>query len=80
MYFWISTKFENLNLQVIKTYQKNLKDILIGYSGHENGVSIPIASYALGARIIEKHFTIDRTKRYRSDIISVSQRFEEINS
>ena len=37
-------KFENLNLQVIKTYQKKFKDILIGYSGHENGVSIPIAS------------------------------------
>ena len=53
---------------MIKTYQKKFKDILIGYSGHENGVSIPIASYALGARIIEKHFTIDRTSRYRSTL------------
>ena len=65
-------KFENLNLQVIKTYQKKFKDILIGYSGHENGVSIPIASYALGARIIEKHFTIDRTLKGTDQALSLS--------
>ena len=33
---------------------------IIGLSSHENGISIPVAGYALGARIIEKHFTIDK--------------------
>ena len=33
----------------------------VGYSGHERGISIAIAAVALGAKIIEKHFTIDRS-------------------
>tara|TARA_R110001599_G_scaffold60939_3_gene169268 strand:+ start:35972 stop:38221 length:2250 start_codon:yes stop_codon:yes gene_type:complete len=53
------TPFKDVNL----SYLKNLKEItssLVGYSGHERGISIPIAAVALGARIIEKHFTIDK--------------------
>jgi N-acetylneuraminate synthase len=33
----------------------------IGFSGHHNGIAIDIAAYLLGARIIERHFTLDRT-------------------
>ena len=33
----------------------------MGYSGHERGITVPIAAVALGAKIIEKHFTIDKT-------------------
>lgn len=33
----------------------------IGFSGHHNGIAIDIAAYMLGARIIERHFTLDRT-------------------
>ena len=65
-------RFENLNIKVIETYQKNFRDILIGYSGHENGVSIPIACFALGARVIEKHFTIDRTLKGTDQALSLS--------
>ncbi len=32
----------------------------VGYSGHERGFHVPVAAVALGARIIEKHFTLDR--------------------
>ena len=41
---------------------KILKKIhpLIGYSGHERGISVSLAAFTLGACIIERHFTLDR--------------------
>lgn len=42
-------------------YQKEFPDIPIGYSGHESGVSISVAAVALGAKIIERHVTLDKT-------------------
>ena len=45
---------------------------MIGYSGHENGISIPISAFSLGARIIEKHFTIDRTLKGTDQSLSLS--------
>jgi N-acetylneuraminate synthase/sialic acid synthase len=38
-------------------------EAIVGLSSHDNGISIPLASYMLGARVIEKHFTLDRTMR-----------------
>lgn len=54
------TPFKDINLN----YLKRLKDIsgtIIGYSGHERGIAIPVAAVALGAKVIEKHFTIDKS-------------------
>jgi N,N'-diacetyllegionaminate synthase len=53
------TPFEDVNLNAMQTI-KNLLNIKAGYSDHTNGVEIPVAAVALGARIIEKHFTIDK--------------------
>ena len=49
----------NLNVipELIKRYQKNI----IGYSGHDSGILIPTIAYLKGARIIEKHFTLNRS-------------------
>ena len=52
-----------INLNVIKTFRDKFVDTVIGYSGHDSGISIPIAAYSLGARVIEKHFTLDRTQK-----------------
>ena len=52
-------EFNEVNLNVIHELKKifNLK---IGYSDHTNGIEVPIAAAALGATIIEKHFTLDK--------------------
>jgi sialic acid synthase len=50
-----------INLRVIQTFRERYSDLVIGYSGHDSGITMAIASYVLGARVIEKHFTLDRT-------------------
>lgn len=52
-------KFESVNLRAIESMQKKFK-VPVGYSDHTPGLAIPIASSALGAAVIEKHFTLDR--------------------
>ncbi len=50
---------EELNLKTI-TDLKNRFDVVIGLSDHSRELIVPIASVALGAKIIERHFTLDR--------------------
>jgi N-acetylneuraminate synthase len=40
---------------------RSVTGALVGYSGHERGISVPVAAVTLGARIVEKHFTIDKS-------------------
>ena len=54
------TEHKDVNLLAIKTLQKSFP-YPIGFSDHTLGVSCAIASVALGAKIIEKHFTLDRS-------------------
>ena len=56
------TALEDINLSVIAEYKKKY-DCVVGYSGHENGVSIAACSIFFGGSIIEKHFTLDRTMK-----------------
>ena len=52
-------KFESLNLKVIKTLA-NTFQVPVGYSDHAQGVYPSVISIALGAKVIEKHFTLDK--------------------
>lgn len=53
------TPMENVNLRSMLTMKRQL-GISVGYSDHTQGIEVAIAATALGAEIIEKHFTLDR--------------------
>ena len=55
--------FSELHLNVLRTYMEEFPDAIIGYSGHEQGIAISSSAVALGAKIIERHFTLDRTMK-----------------
>ena len=52
--------FKEVNLRAMITMKKEL-DCLVGYSDHTLGILVPIVATALGATVIEKHFTIDKS-------------------
>ena len=49
-----------MNLHVIRTYRERFPSIVVGLSDHQNGIAMGVAAYVLGARVIEKHFTLNR--------------------
>lgn len=53
------TPMEDVNLKAMETLRKAF-DAPVGYSDHTKGIEVPIAAVAMGATIIEKHFTLDR--------------------
>ena len=54
------TPMKDVNLNAMNTIRDAFK-VEVGYSDHTLGIEIPIAAVALGATIIEKHFTLDKT-------------------
>lgn len=50
-----------LNLRVIETFRERFPDRVIGLSDHYDGIAMAPVAYTLGARIFEKHFTVDHT-------------------
>jgi sialic acid synthase len=50
---------EELNLGVIETYRERFPDLVVGLSDHQSGIAMTLVAYMLGARVIEKHFTLD---------------------
>lgn len=54
------TPFEDVNLQAMLTIRDAFPGISVGYSDHTLGIEVAVASVALGAVVLEKHFTLDR--------------------
>lgn len=53
------TPYQDVNLNAMASIKRNF-DVQVGYSDHTSGIEVPIAAVALGAKVIEKHFTLDR--------------------
>lgn len=54
------SEFADINLRVMETFRHRY-DVLVGYSGHERGIAVSEAAATLGACVVERHFTRDRT-------------------
>lgn len=57
------SNFSEINLNVISTMSQEFPEAVVGYSGHELGIAITSAAVAMGAKIVERHFTLDRTMK-----------------
>ena len=56
-------KYDQLNLNVINSYKKKFKNNIIGLSSHESGIAMDVVAYVMGARVIEKHVTLNRAMK-----------------
>ena len=54
------TPMQDVNLKAMQTIKSAFPGIHVGYSDHTKGIEVPIAAVAMGATIIEKHFTLDK--------------------
>lgn len=56
------TPMEDVNLKAMLTLRSAFPGIRVGYSDHTLGIEVPVAAVALGAEVIEKHFTLDKSE------------------
>jgi sialic acid synthase len=62
---------EDLNLSVITTLRHRFPQLVIGLSDHQNGIAMAVVAVMLGARVIEKHFTLDHALKGRDHAFSL---------
>jgi N-acetylneuraminate synthase/sialic acid synthase len=52
-----------MNLRAITSFREQFPDVVIGLSSHDSGIAMVVGAYILGARIVEKHFTLNRVMK-----------------
>ena len=62
---------DDLNLNVIGTLRERFPELVIGLSDHQNGIAMAVVAYMLGARVVEKHFTLDHALKGRDHAFSL---------
>jgi sialic acid synthase len=62
---------EDLNLNVITTLRERFPHLVVGLSDHQNGIAMALVAYMVGARIVEKHFTLDHALKGRDHAFSL---------
>ncbi|MCC6178141.1 MAG: N-acetylneuraminate synthase family protein [Chloroflexi bacterium] len=63
--------FAELDLRVIETYRQRFPEVTVGWSGHDSGIAMALIAFMLGARVIEKHFTLNRAMKGTDHIFSL---------
>tara|TARA_B100001057_G_C22839221_1_gene946406 strand:- start:98 stop:1183 length:1086 start_codon:yes stop_codon:yes gene_type:complete len=64
------SKFNEIDLKVINTF-KNKYDCLVGFSGHEPGINVAVGAVAIGAKVIEKHVTLNKNMNGTDHLASI---------
>lgn len=64
-------EISDMNLNVLLTYAKTFPGIRLGLSDHENGIDAGPIAYMLGARVFEKHFTLNRANKGTDNAFSL---------
>jgi N-acetylneuraminate synthase/sialic acid synthase len=62
---------DDLHLRVITTLRERFPELTVGLSDHQNGIAMAVVAYMLGARVIEKHFTLDHALKGRDHAFSL---------
>jgi N-acetylneuraminate synthase/sialic acid synthase len=55
--------YEELNIQAIATFRERFPNCVIGFSSHVSGIAMGLVAYIMGARVLEKHFTLNRAMK-----------------
>lgn len=66
------TLVEDTQLNYIKRYQEMFPETTIGYSGHESNSAVTLLAVLMGAKIIERHFTIDKNQKGSDHSLSLT--------
>jgi len=64
------SKFNEIDLKVINSF-KNKYGCLVGFSGHEPGINVAVGAVALGAKVIEKHVTLNKNMNGTDHLASI---------
>ena len=62
---------DDLHLSVITTLRERFPQLVVGLSDHQNGIAMSLVAFMLGARVIEKHFTLDHALKGRDHAFSL---------